>query len=172
MFDPTPQPDLNAFVRGLADLSPSGGGLDRDRLLFAAGGVLPTRRLRWWRGAAAALAVLAAGLAAVLWLRPPTVVERVVVLPAPEPESAPALPVRSDPAPEPPPGPLVRGGPDVLQLRQQLQHGGEPALPPAVAWSPAEPPRMPADQLLGVSAGGERISPLRLDRLYPGEPYR
>jgi hypothetical protein len=74
-----PPDDLSQFADCLAAVPPDPGRLDRDALLFAAGRA-SARRGAFWPAAAAALALLSAGLATTLLLRPPERVEVVRVV--------------------------------------------------------------------------------------------
>jgi hypothetical protein len=176
MFNHTPDPALNTFTRGLADLAPDPGGLDRDRLLFRAGGVLPTRRLRCWQAAAGLLAAAALGLGAALLLRPTRAVDRVVYvevpifLPIPPEEPDPAETPSSSPG-RAQPGPLVWREPDGFRLRQQVLQLGVEALPPPHAWSGPAPAPVPLEKQLGMPPESlDRASALHLsNRLNSGE---
>jgi hypothetical protein len=168
MFNHPADAAMNRFTRGLAGLAPDTGSLDRDRLLFRAGAVLPTRRLRLWRAIAGVLAVAALSLAATLMLRPPAQRERVVYvsvpefLPAPPTETTPVEPLVLAPEraePESSLGPLVQADLDGLRLRQQVLQFGVEALPPPPTWSGPAPDPMPLEQLLGLPAEGlDRVS--------------
>jgi hypothetical protein len=85
MSEETYDAALNALESALAALRPHPGRLDRDHLLFRAGQA--SARRGWaWPAATAALAAVAASLAGLMLLRPPSVVERVVyVSQTPEP---------------------------------------------------------------------------------------
>jgi hypothetical protein len=183
MFDHTPDPALSAFSRGLAELAPDPGGLDRDRLLFRAGAVLPTRRLRLWQAVAGLLAVSALSLGAALLLRPTRMVDRVVYvsvplfLPIPTEETTPAeTPIRSPgrAEPQPLPGPLARAETEGWRLRQQVLQFGVEALPPPPAWSGPEPAPMPLEKLLGLPGDSlDRHSTLHFpNRSHTGEGKR
>src|SRR5207249_654076 len=81
--------ELEAALAGLAPRPPD---LDRDRLLFRAGQESAGRRGRLWPWATGLLAAVAAGLGALLILRPdPQPVERVVYVPVKE-EAPPVRP--------------------------------------------------------------------------------
>ncbi len=72
-------PALTGLEAALAGLAPAPPSFDRDRLLFRAGQESAPRRGRLWPWATGVLAAVAAGLAAVLVLRPePKPVERIV----------------------------------------------------------------------------------------------
>ncbi len=177
MFNSTPDPALNAFTRSLADLAPDLGGLDRDRLLFRAGGVLLRRRLHCWQAFAGLLAVAALGLGAALLLRPTRTIEQIVYVDVPifvpirdeEPASSETpsfTPRRADS------GPLVRAELDGFRLRQQVLQFGVEALPPPHAWSSPAAEPMSLEMLLGLPAESlDRLSSLHLShRLTSGEP--
>jgi hypothetical protein len=89
---------LSELERSLAELTPSAAGLDRDRLMYAAGKAAATPRLRYaWPAASGALTALAASLALVLIMRPAPEIRivhvPVQVVPAvPEPEDIDAPP--------------------------------------------------------------------------------
>jgi hypothetical protein len=173
MFNHTPDPALSGFTNGLADLAPDPGGLDRDRLLFRAGGVRPTRRLRYWQAVAGLLAVAALGLGTALVLRPTRMVDQVVYVSVPiflpippeEPaseETPPFLPRRAEP------GPRARAELDGFRLRQQVLLFGVEALPPPHAWSGPAPDPMPLETLLGMPAESlDRVSILQLTNHLP-----
>lgn len=148
MSRPAPLPpddDLNTFESALRDLTPAPSALDRDALMFAAGLAHATRRARpalLWQLATAALALVAAGQAALLATRPTTTVERpTIVQQAPPP---PAL------TPPPAPRPNVRlpaPRTDQQRLALQLARYGLDALPPAPAAVAARsdpPPNTPS----------------------------
>jgi hypothetical protein len=170
VFNHTPDPALNRFTHGLANLAPDPGGLDRDRLLFRAGGVLPTRRLRCWQAVAGLLAVAALSLGTALLLRPTRTEEQVVYVSVPiflpippeEPdptETPPRLPGRAEPSPRP----GARTELDGFRLRQQVLLVGVEALPPPHAWSGPAPAPMPLETLLGMPAESlDRVSILHL----------
>jgi hypothetical protein len=81
------EPDLNRLAHRLSGLSPSSGGLNRDRMLFQAGRAVADRASRSWRTAA----LLLTGFSFYLGFRliqAPTepeqiIVERVVYVPTP-----------------------------------------------------------------------------------------
>jgi hypothetical protein len=98
---------LAELAAALAGLAPRPPDIDRDRLLFRAGQESAARRGRLWPWATGLLAAVAAGLGAVLILRPdPQPVERVVYVPVKEEAPrvqpvamhpvAPAMPADSD----------------------------------------------------------------------------
>lgn len=134
MSKETPDSRLGELETALARLTPSGGGLDRDALLFRAGKA-SARQRRWpWQAATGALALLAASLGAVLVLRPqPERVREIVVV---------HVPVQAPVADQPPESPRdPRPGPsavfeeptsaptDYLRLRQQVVRWGPDVLP-------------------------------------------
>jgi hypothetical protein len=145
--------ELEAALAGLAPRPPD---LDRDRLLFRAGQESAPRRGRLWPWAAGLLAAVAAGLGAVLILRPdPPPVERVVYVPAKE-EATPVQPVAARPvAPAAPadgdeaaPGAAERARFGAFQLQRQVLRWGIDALPcgtaPRDVASPGKgPPPLP-----------------------------
>lgn len=96
--------DVNDVERALRSLRPASPPLDRDRLMFLAGQAaappartvnrLRTKTEMFWPSAAAAMTLVSLGLGMTLALRPPTVIERAVLVPAaqrPE-ENAPRQP--------------------------------------------------------------------------------
>jgi hypothetical protein len=140
-----PDDDLNALELALRDLTPAPTPLDRDALMFAAGQAHAARRARpalAWPLATAALALLAAGQAALLATRPTATVDRpLIVQQSPPP-----------PAPTPPPAPrpvyrLPIPRTDQQRLALQLARYGLDALPPspaAIAAISASPPDTPS----------------------------
>ena len=131
----TPPPAPDPLAVALSKLDPAPHGFDRDALMFAAGRASKGRALTFWRAAAGACAVLAAGFAVAYFTRPPVVIERpravyvdraapAVPPPAPEtkPEQPPAAPSPGwnyDPPPEP--GAAARW----LNLRNEVLTAGE-----------------------------------------------
>src|SRR5262245_63231326 len=95
-------PDLAAVRAALGGLAPAAPALDRDRLMYEAGrAARPTGRA--WPLAAAAFAGLSALLGYRVATAPgPSVVERVVYLPAPVAPQAPAVAHGEAPEPERP----------------------------------------------------------------------
>jgi hypothetical protein len=96
---------LAALEAALAGLAPAPPAFDRDRLLFRAGQESAPGRSRLWPWATGVLAAVAAGLGALLVLRPePKSVERVVYVkdeaPPVQPAVAPAPPVAAPQTPE------------------------------------------------------------------------
>jgi hypothetical protein len=138
MSEETYDAALNALEGALAALHPHPGRLDRDRLLFRAGQA-SVRRGWQWPTATAVLTAVAASLAGLMLLRPPSVVERVVyVSQPPEPKgSAPeGLPRPSETTAPREYGPLaaaVRDRPPSrlgnLRLRDLALERGVEALP-------------------------------------------
>jgi hypothetical protein len=176
MLNHTPDPALNGFTRGLADLAPDPGGLDRDRLLFRAGGALLTRRLRRWQAVAGLLAVAVLSLGAALVFRPTRTVEQVVYvsvplfLPIPPEEPGTAETPSFSPG-RAEPGPLLRAEPNGFRLRQQVLLFGVEALPAPHPWSGPAPAAVPLEKLLGIPIESlDRASTLHLsNRLNSGE---
>jgi hypothetical protein len=161
--------DLNTFEHHLAEVAPHPGGLDRDSLLFAAGKAAGGRG-RFWPLLSAALALVSAGLATTLLLRPPRVVEveRVVTvtvevpvpIPLPVPESAPATSDERPPLAATPLAPeWVRG----MRLRESVLREGVGVLPSTVWTAPPAQPRRPevpdlsALRLNAPASPGEQI---------------
>jgi hypothetical protein len=164
--------DLTPFEQRLAEVPPNPGGFQRDALLFAAGRAAG-RRGRFWPAAAAALALLSAGLGATLALRPPSVVEveRVVVVPAPPPSvpepAPPAQPERSSLAV----APLVPEWSEGMRLRERVARDGLGAAPPSVWLAPAPLPP-PGQEAGGLGASVSDLSTLRLNATrLPGEQF-
>ena len=126
--------ELEAALAGLAPLPPA---LDRDHLLFRAGQD-SARRGRLWPWATGLLAAVAAGLGALLVLRPePPPVERIVYVPVRE-EAPPVRPAADRPViairenngkAAPADTDSARFG--AFQLRQQMLRWGIDALPSA-----------------------------------------
>jgi hypothetical protein len=157
--------DLTPFTRALANVPPSPGRLDRDNLLFAAGRAAGRRAVVFWPVTAAALAGLSTVLALVLLNRPPTVVERVVHIPAPVlPDAPPPAPVgprddHSAPTPSSPSPSLAAA----LRLRQRVLREGIGEVPqvPWAAESPAssssEVPDLSSLRLNASHSDGERF---------------
>ncbi len=131
MSGPTHDPELTALEDALVRLAPA-SGVNRDALMFRAGQASVRRRA--WPIAAVASTLTAAGLAAVLLLRPPTVLERVVLV---EPSPAPTAPQQDDSAA------------DYLRLRDRLERESDDAPPPNPA-APALRRTIPLDALLGL----------------------
>jgi hypothetical protein len=95
---------LAGLEAALAGLTPVAPAFDRGRLLFRAGQESAPRRGRLWPWATGVLAAVAAGLAALLVLRPePKPVERIVYVPVKE-EAPPVRPAVA-PTPAPPQAP-------------------------------------------------------------------
>jgi hypothetical protein len=122
---------MKALEAALSGLSPSPGRLDRDRILFRAGQRASPRR--WlWPCMSAALALLSVGLGTALLLRPPSVVERIVYVPA-------------DTESEREPGAVVEEAPSWLgesryfQIRDDVLNRGLDALPQLEPLAPAAP---------------------------------
>lgn len=94
--------ELTELAARLRALAPSGGGLDRDELLYRAGRAAAPRRGPWVVASAVSTAV-AAALALWLAVRPPAVVERVIAVPAQapteEPSSVPPEAIAGSPLP-------------------------------------------------------------------------
>jgi hypothetical protein len=111
-------PALTALEAALAALKPAPDGIDRDGLLFRAGQA-SVRRPSWlWPGAAAVLAVLLAGV--LVW-RPVKVVERIVYVEVPAPQTdSPGYDAVTLPEPPVPEG--------YLRLRQLVLRDGVEAL--------------------------------------------
>ncbi len=115
-------PELNAVESALGSLTPAPVRLDRDRVMFRAGQVRATVRTtatqRWaWPAIAASLAAVALGEGIMLNNRPdPTsrVVERLVVVREPAPESP--------PTPEPPPETPTTAPVVILSQRPEPEH--------------------------------------------------
>jgi hypothetical protein len=126
--------DLTAFTRCLANVPPHPGQLDRDALLFAAGQAAG-RRSSLWPVTSVALVVLSAVLTVTLLTRPPTVVERVVHVPAPAAVEAPT----HDPVPgpedssAPPPTVASPSLAEALRERARLLRDGA-GEPPPTRW--------------------------------------
>jgi hypothetical protein len=128
---------LAELAAALAGLAPRPPDLDRDRLLFRAGQQAAARRGRLWPWATGLLAAVAAGLAAVLVLRPdPRPVERVVYVPVRE-EAPPVRPAAMSPAAPAAPATgeedAERARISAFKLRRQVLRWGLDALPPATA---------------------------------------
>jgi hypothetical protein len=137
--------DLTAFKQRLAEVPPNPGRFERDALLFAAGRAAG-RRGRFWPVAAAAMALLSAGLGAVLVLRPPTAIEieRVVIVSppnrSPTPEPGPSAQQES---PSPVSAPLASEWIEGVRLRERVLRDGVGATPSPV-WA-AAPLAAPSD---------------------------
>lgn len=125
--------DLTAFESVLRGLDPAPVRLDRDALMFRAGqshAPARTRPALGWPLATAALALVAAGQAALLAIRPPTVLEGPIPAPGSAATAAPySLPESSPPMI--PALPVPRTESQRLALRLAL-HGLD-ALPPSPA---------------------------------------
>jgi hypothetical protein len=156
MSGPTPDAALKAVEAALAALTPAAGTLNRDVLLFRAGQASRQGAGRLWKAAAAGLALVAAGLGAVLLLRPtPQPQVQVVYVPINEP----APPGIGDKvagtqmeAPETSPSkPAQPSLTSAWQLRQYLLQGGLDSLPAPPPDPASEPPvtrnRLPDDSL-------------------------
>jgi hypothetical protein len=130
---------LKAVEAALAALRPAPAALDRDALLYRAGRAAAPR-VRRWQLATAFSSAVAAGLAAVLLLRPgPPPVEHIVYVTAPRPEAPPtpsdagrsfAAPADPDPWPSTP----------YTRLEDRLLQSGLDGLPEPPPPPPAEPP--------------------------------
>jgi hypothetical protein len=150
-----PDEPLNDLERALRALAPAPARLDRDGVMYRAGqAAADARRFRggWWAPLAASLVALAGaglGSAATMALRPPRVVERLVVVREPAPTPATSRPeLAVTPAPVPSPAPLPRSFDPVpdsgpARLRWLVARYGADALP--------EPPALAA----GPRAGGD-----------------
>jgi len=140
--------DLSELERTLRSLRPASPQLDRDRLMFLAGQAsaaplsatvkaLRPRAAIFWPSATAAMTLVSLGLGMTLALRPPTIVERVVQVPAPVrvvqeitlPDPKPARIESSNAVAEAPSRQsktvaTVSGGGQYLRLRDQaIAHG-------------------------------------------------
>jgi hypothetical protein len=104
MFGPSDEParpELTFLERALGGLAPRPARLDRDALLFRAGQSAAPRRWLWPCSTAVATTV-AVVLGVLLAVRPqPTVIERIVPVPALEPTTV-EKPSAAEPAPETP----------------------------------------------------------------------
>jgi hypothetical protein len=153
-------PELERLATDLAGLRPAGGGIDRDRLFFAAGQAAAGRRAWLWPGAAAALACLVVALSTAHFVYPPQqAVERIVYVPVP-PNSSPGdavasrqpAPVEADVAAADVPAP--RSDPlSCFGLERLVSRWGIDALPvpaPQAAAGSTEP--RTSDDDLGVNA--------------------
>jgi hypothetical protein len=136
---PTPDAELTPFEAAFASLTPAAGPIDRDRLMFRAGQA--AARPGWlWPAAAAALALVAAGLGAALAVRRPApAVERVVYVPREEVAPTPPASVAEPPAPAEGEDRLTQAT-SYWRLRQQLFRAGPDARPPAPAPMPTPSP--------------------------------
>ncbi len=147
------EPELTALERELALLEPS-ARVDRDAILYRAGRA-STRPSRLWP-ALAAVSTVAACVLGVLLLRQaltptptPTVVERIIHVPAPpEPTPGPSTPDTSPPA-GPDAGPTAGG---YLRQREQVLRWG----PDVLHTSP------------GGAGGGGTLTPADAPRAAPG----
>jgi hypothetical protein len=111
--DPTARPELTPLEDALRALAPRPPGLDRDAILFRAGQGAAARRW-FWPCAAVASTTAAVILGVLLSLRPQTVVERIVYVPAPVPQEEPSVaPTES--------GPAASSFSDNQRRRQRLQ---------------------------------------------------
>jgi hypothetical protein len=136
MSEDTRDEGLAALEAALAGLAPRPPDLDRDRLLFRAGQESAARRGRLWPWASGLLAAVAAGLGAVLLLRPdPPPVERIVYVPVKE-EAPPVQPVAIHPAAPAAPADsdedaaaAARARFSAFQLQRQVLRWGLDAMP-------------------------------------------
>jgi hypothetical protein len=128
---------LAELEAGLAGLAPRPPDLDRDRLLFRAGQESAARRGRLWPWATGLLAAVAAGLGAVLILRPePPPIEHVVYVPVKE-QTRPVQPAVMHPAAPAVPADSDEGAAEAaerarfgaFQLQRQVLRWGLGALP-------------------------------------------
>ena len=124
-------PRLARVEAALAGLAPSPGRLDRDRLFFEAGQAKARAGQRFWQGAAATSALVAAGLSGVLLFRPVPTAERIVFVPPPA-EARPAL---------------LADEPDTAARQRQLaqQVAADALAGPVVVVRHAAPPTLGAD---------------------------
>ena len=151
MSEPTPDTELAALQAALARLTPAPDGINIARLLFRAGQASVPRRSWGWPCATAAAALLAAGLGAVLLLRPvPPPAERLVTVSVQRPSQArsasegtatpAAPPAASAPAATAPEdGGRGSGEAEYLRLRREVLANGVDALPPPAPWPTARP---------------------------------
>jgi hypothetical protein len=131
-------PELTALAGALAGLRPAARPPDRDRLLIQLGRAQARPRL--WQALTAAFALATVGLGWRLATVEPTVVERVVSVPAPaEPSADPAAGV-----------PLSDEGDSYWRLRQQVTGGQLP--PPAAPRPPARTKDLPPELTDGLAA--------------------
>jgi hypothetical protein len=164
---------LAELAAALAGLMPRPPDLDRDRLLFRAGQESAARRGRLWPWVAGLLAAVAAGLGALLVLRPaPQPLERVVYVPVKE-EAPPVQPVAMRPAAPAMPADNDEGASDAAErarlsafrLHRQVLRWGIDALPSARASrdavgldkGPARLPEVPRyyELRIALQSGGE-----------------
>ncbi len=118
-----------SFPDQLSRFTPDGTGLDRDRLLFAAG-QRSARRGRWWSKLAGLLAVSQVLTLVLLWPRP----ER---SPPPNPAPLSTFPDSGEP---PSPGPIPEETGILTLSRRLLQESGNRASDASDALVPDSPP--------------------------------
>ncbi len=146
-FDPE---NVSALERALAGLAPSIAGLNRDRLMFAAGQSAARRRRRLWPVATGLMAAVAACLAVALLLRPGPAPEvryvRVEVPAAPAP--APAVTEPEPAAPDAAPVPLPASA--YWRVQQAMLRRGLDVAPEAAGAPPTA--ALPAAEVAPLSA--------------------
>ena len=129
MSTPAPDPALNELADALARLVPAPGQFDRDALIYRAGLAAARPRPSWlWPCATAAMALLAAGLGAALFLQTPRQQVREVVV---------IRDLRQEPEPPPAPAPSAAGETPArqppltfyTQLQEQVLRWGLDGLP-------------------------------------------
>lgn len=98
MTAPPPGPP-DPLAVALAKLDPAPPRIDRDRLMFQAGAESRRGVIRLWQFTAGILAAVGFAAGARMYLRPPVVVERVVLV---EREPATQMPVPPEATPVPP----------------------------------------------------------------------
>jgi hypothetical protein len=154
-------PTLAGLEAALAGLTPAPPAIDRDRLLFRAGQESAPRRGRLWPWATGVLAAVAAGLGALLVLRPePRPVERIVYITVKEE----APPVRHAVAPAAPQTPeetsadaAERARFSAFRLQREALRWGIDALPrgtdprDAASQEQGPPPPVPTYQQLRLT---------------------
>ena len=151
MSEPLPDAGLSALEETLGQLTPSPGGLSRERVLFDAGRA-SARPGRIWP-VLTAVSSLAAVVLGLLLMRPvPSVVERTVIMHVSEPPALPSVPPR-EPSPE---GPATEqtepttpvftsGETDYLRRRQEVLRWGVDVLPAASPRSRSSLPLTPGE---------------------------